>query len=409
MRRIVVLGTGFGGLHAIAPLERALGARRRTHLTVVTDQSYFLFTPLLPNVATKELDLKSITLDVRDSTARDTEVIIDRVTEIDLKGRTLHAERHTIPFDYLLLAPGAQVDWRGHDVWRPFALTCKSAQDATLIRETLERAVRAAAGMPPEARKRHLTFVFAGAGPTGVELAAELHTHLAQEVFPRAAPEIARDTRFIIIDPGPKLLAELPPQLRKIAANHLEEKGIEVRLETAVTHREAGSVGLSDGAEIPCDHFFWCAGVKPSSLIEDIGLELDESGRALVDETLQATGHEGVFIVGDAACTPALDPQTAQAAKQQGPVAAHNILAALSGRAPRPFRMRHLGDMITLGRGRAAVTVMGVAVEGLPAYAMYRVAYAGLMPNTMKKFRIIADWLEHDLTSAAHAQRMLER
>lgn len=409
MRRIVVLGAGFGGLHAIHYLERALAGRRRTRLTVVTDRSHFLFTPLLPNVANEELSIKSITVPLRDHLERDTELIIDRVEAIDLDARVLHAQNSSIPFDYLLLAPGAETDWRGHDDWRPHALTCKSGRDAILIRDSIRRAYQQAAHLDEEARRRRLTFTFAGAGPTGVELAAELRAALELDVFPHAAPELVRDTRFVLIDPGDEILPELPGELRHIATRHLERAGVELELGRSVTGREDAVVHLDDGREIASEHFFWCAGVKPSSLIAEAGLAIDERGRAHVDDALQALDHEGVFLAGDAALPPQGAQQTAQVAKQQGPIAAQNLVAALSGRTPRAWRERHLGDMVTLGRGHAAVSVMGVSLEGLAAYAMYRVAYAGLMPGPMKKARIIAEWLEHDITSQSGAPPMLER
>jgi NADH dehydrogenase len=401
MRRIVVLGTGFGGLHAIQHLERALSTRRRVSLTVVTDNAHFLFTPLLPNVANGQLSLKAITLPLRDQLDSDTHLVIDRVRHIDLEGRKLHTDGQKIPFDYLLLAPGAQTDWHGKDSFKPFSLTCKSSRDATQIRETIERAYAAAAKMTGERRRRHLTFAFAGAGPTGVELAAEIHASLRRNVFPKASPELVRESRFLLVDPAPQILTHLPPSLQGIARGHLEQHGVELMLERSVAQREAEVFSLDDGTEIACDHFFWCAGVKPNELIAtNDTLALDERGRAYVDENLQALGQEGIFVIGDAASTPALDPQTAQVAKQQGPVAAANILASMSGRTLRSWHLQHLGDMLTLGQGKAAVSVMGTTIEGLPAYAMYRLAYAGLMPGSMKKLRIMAEWLEHDLSTS---------
>ena len=400
MRKIVILGAGFAGLHALHHLERALSGRRRVELTLITDQPHFLFSPLLPNVANSELTLRSITVNLQDHISSSTRLVVDRIVDVDLDRRVLVGEQGVHPFDYLLLAPGAQTDWRGHEDWKPHALTCKSSKDAILIKETIDNAIVEAAQMSPERRKRHLTFTFAGCGPTGVELAAELHAALTRDVFPNAPSEIARDTRFILADPGDRILPGLPDQLAQTARQHLERVGFEFRLGERVVDRQADSVGLSNGDTIHCDHFFWCAGVKPSTLLSRHDrFEHDPTGRVLVDASLQALGHEGIFVAGDCAATPTPSPQTAQIAKQQGPIAAQNLVAALSGRAPKKFSPKHMGDMVTLGRGNAAVNVMGMTLEGLPAYAMYRVAYAGLMPNAMKKLRILAEWLEHDLNT----------
>lgn len=404
-RRVIIVGGGFGGLHAAQAIERALMGRRRVHVTVVTDQAHFLFTPLLPNVANGELTLRSITLPLRDHLDGSTELIIDRVGSIDLAQRRLHTEGGaTLPFDYLLLAPGASIGWsEQQQPWRPHTLTCKDAADAVQIREAVEGALTRAQTLSGEARQRALTFVFGGGGPTGVELLAELRAGMEHTFAGLMTPELRRELRMILIEPRDTLLGELPPKLRHIAQRHLEDLGVEVRLGARVADRDAAAITLDDGDEILTDQFFWCAGVRPSALCQTSGFLRDERGRVMVDDSLQAIGHEGIFVIGDAASTPTPMAQTAQVATQQAPVAAANIVAAMSGRTPLRWTYEHKGDLITLGRPSAAVHINGVTVEGALAYGIYRLAYASLIPTALKKARVLGEWLEHDLQTRRKA------
>jgi NADH dehydrogenase len=393
MRRIAVLGAGFGGFHATQALEKALAGRRRVELTVVADDPRFVFTPLLPNVANGELDLSAITFPLHEQLGEHTRLVRDRVEEVDMERRVLRGREHEVPFDYLLLAPGADVHWYDHADWSEHAITCKSAADAVHIRAHVEEALaRAGAMTDPEARARALTFVFAGGGPTGVELLAELRASIEQGVLrAKDAP-----VRFILIEPRDTILYGLPESLQELASAHLERVGVELRLGRSVVGRDAHTVTLDDGEEIACDTLFWCAGIKAPDFLGGSGLPLLDDGRLDVDSSLQLAGVEGVFACGDACATPEDVPQTAQVATQQGPHAANNLIASLSGRALSPWRYAYQGDLITLGRPQAAVSIKGVAFQGRPAYALYRLAYASLMPGALKKLRIITDWLETD-------------
>ncbi len=401
MRHIVILGAGFAGLSALHTLEQATLTRRKLKITLVSNSTHFLFTPLLPNVANSELSLKSITFPLKDHIDPSTELIIEQITGLDLKHNQLLTSSQPIPYDYLLLAPGSETDWKDHEHWKDLCYTCKSAEDAVLIREHIEHTFAKAAQLPKNERQSLLTFAFAGAGPTGVELLAEVYAGLARDVFSKASPDLVQQTRFLLIDPQDQILTNLPTELQKFAHDHLSNTpGISILTNTSVTERTEHEITLSSGETILCDHLFWCAGVKPSSLLQNSNLELDASGRVMTDSTLQALGCENVFVAGDCAAPPEAPAPNAQAAKQQGPVAAQNIIAALSGRAPKTFSFQHLGDMLTLGRGRAAIKVMGVPLQGRVAYAMYRAAYASLMPGAMNKMHILTEWFEHDLATA---------
>ncbi|MGM0555118.1 MAG: NAD(P)/FAD-dependent oxidoreductase [Myxococcota bacterium] len=394
MRRIVVLGCGFGGYHAIRELERSLEGRRRVQLTVVTNRSHFLYTPLLPNVVTGEVDLTHITFPLRGAFHDTTEVIHEHVESIDLDARVLRGEDRDIAYDYLLLATGAQTDWAGHTEWRDHALTCKDARDATHLREHISDLLeRAAATDSAEERERLMTFVVAGAGPTGTELAAEIYTTLKYDVLEQARPELRDALRFVIVDPSDSLLPDLPEAVRHRAADYLEQIGVELELGVSVSDRSRAVVELSDGRQIETENFFWCGGVRSPEVISDGDFVFDRLGRVVVNSGFAVRGHSGVFAIGDCAGVDPAIPQTAQVATQQGPQAAKNILATLDGRAPRSWSYFHKGDLITLGRRNAIASLRGAVVEGRAAWALYRMAYTALMPTGFKKASLLTNWL----------------
>lgn len=401
MREIVVIGAGFAGFHTVKALERGLIGRRRVRVTLINDRAHFLFTPLLPNVANGELKLHSITLPLREHLEETTRFILDRVEHIDLKaGHIKLAQRaDTLPFDYLIVAPGAQTNWFGNERWRDHALTCKEAHDATKIHDAIISAYNEASQTSDHARRSQLlTFTLAGGGPSGVELAGELYANIQRRIFPKIDASLRAATRFIIIEPREELLSGLDPELRSRAARALEHQGIELRLGRSVIERDEAHIVLDNNDELSTQNFFWCAGVKAPPLLTQIdGLSLSQDGRVMVNEQLQAIGvGEHVMVLGDSALTPDYAPQSAQSATQQAPAAAYNLLATMSGRTPKAWSLSPQGDLITLGRGQALARAKGVTMEGVAAYALYRLVYASLMPGSLKKLRVLTDWFQGD-------------
>lgn len=392
MRRIVVLGCGFGGLKAARRLERSLMGRRRVHLTVVSDRSHFVYTPLLPNVATGELGVSHITFPLREALDKSTELIVERVEGIDLDERVLHGHKSRIEFDYLLVACGAQTDWNGH-TWQSNALTCKSARDGVRLYEALASSLQqASACASSEARQRRLTFVIAGAGPTGVEVAAELLSTLRNEIAPTSSG-LAEAARVVLIERDSGILPRWPKDLGQLTRAYLRQNRLEMRPGTEVVGRSANEVELSTGEVIAADHLIWCGGVRAPSFLSDTGLSLDETGRINVDATLQARGQAGIYAIGDVANAGHGTDQSAQVASQQAPVAARNLVAALAGRAPRDWEHEHRGYLLSLGRENALAHVGDTLIEGRAARALYRLVHTALMPTAIKKASLFKDWL----------------
>jgi NADH dehydrogenase len=247
-----------------------------------------------------------------------------------------------------------------------------------------------------------MTFVVAGAGPTGTELAAEIYTTLKFDVLPQARPDLRDALRFIVVDPSDTLLPNLPEAVRHRASEYLENVGLELAMGLRVAERTSDTVVLSDGRTIDAASFFWCGGVRSPDVIATGDFVFDKLGRVVVDSGFAVRGHSGIFAIGDCASVDPSIPRTAQAATQQGPQAAKNILAALDGRAPRAWSYFHKGDLITLGRKNAIASLRGAVVEGRPAWALYRMAYTALMPNGFKKASLLTSWLASNFAPGGH-------
>ncbi|QDG52910.1 hypothetical protein FIV42_19840 [Persicimonas caeni] len=394
MRRIVVLGCGFGGLKAARELERALAGRRRVQLTVVSDRSHFLYTPLLPSVATGELDVAHVTFPIRAAFDKSTEVLIEPIEAIDLDERVLRGAKTDVAFDYLLVACGSQTNWGDHPEWRAHSLTCKSARDGVRLREEITRAISEAAELDStEERERRLTFVVGGGGATGVELAAEIMTTFQTEVAAVVSDAVASAFRVVLVEQQERLLPTMPPELGALARDHLRSLGMELRVGTAVVDRSADEVELSTGEIIVADNFLWCGGVRAPDLVTDAGFEIDIQGRIAVDDTLQAHGLAGVYAIGDVAGLRADVPWSAHVASQQAPFAARNIVADLSGRAGRTWEYHHHGDLVTLGRQHAIAWVGETPLEGRGARTLYRLIHMAMIPTGVKKAGLLKEWL----------------
>ncbi len=398
MRKIVVLGCGFAGYNAALQLEEGLAGRRRTQLTVISDTAHFLFTPLLYSVATGELDMTHITVDLKDHLKPTTNLIVDSITGLDLKRRVLIGKNGEIPFDYLILAPGTVVDFgklAPAPDQPPVAHTFKDARDGVRLREIVESAfVQAEQLVEIEDVRKKVSFVLIGAGATGVELAAELYTRISADLLPLASERVREQFRFILVESDPQTLKNLPDELRAVAQPYLESAGVELLLGNPVVKIDDHSVTLENGDVIESDNLIWCGGVQAPAFLAESGLKTDEqSGRVHVEDTLRVNGHIGIYVIGDAAITTPALSQNAHVAIQQATLASQNLLADLVGRSTRPFSFEHHGDLISLGRGNAVVTVRNKVIEGKPAWLMYRLFYTAMMPRTLKKARLLKDWV----------------
>lgn len=398
--RILVLGGGFGGVHTARHLERMLGDDPSIELTLVSRDNFFLFTPMLHEVAASDLDITHIVSPLR-ALLRRTDVVVADVLAIDLEAKRVRVTHgfdphaHDLAFDHLVIALGSTTNFYGLPGLEEHALTMKTLGDAIHLRNrviaTLEEASTECAGGDGGL----LTFVVAGGGFAGVETLAAVGDFVrdALKFYPKLAPE---RVRFTLVHSGPVILPELGPKLGAYAQAKLARRGFEVITNARVTAVTPDTVMLDDGRQIAARLVVWTAGTSPHHLLGSLPCPLDR-GRIVVDETLAVPGWAGVWALGDCAVVPDRrsgkpHPPTAQHALREAKTAAANIVASLRGGAVRPFAFRTIGQLAAIGRRTGVARILGVNFSGFIAWWLWRTIYLSKLPTLEKKLRVAIDW-----------------
>jgi len=397
--RIVIVGAGFGGLSAAKAL-----AGKPFDVTVIDQHNYHLFQPLLYQVATASLSPAEIASPIRAilQRAQNVNVMLGKVSGIDLERREVLAEGRRIPYDSLVLATGAQHAYFGHGDWAAFAPGLKTIDDATYIRRRILLAFeKAETETDPAERARLLNFVIVGGGPTGVEMAgaiAELANRALAEDFRSIDP---RSARIILVEAAPRLLTPFDPPLSEAARTSLEQLGVEVRLGTPVTALDAAGVAV--GTErIEARTVIWGAGVIASPAGQWLGADTDRAGRVKVAPDLSVPGHPDIFVIGDTAAINDANgnplPGVAPVAKQQGNYIAALLIARRNGKTVAPFRYRDLGSLATIGRKRAVIQMGRFKMKGFFAWVLWCVAHIYYLIGFRNRFVVAISWLWNYIT-----------
>jgi NADH dehydrogenase FAD-containing subunit len=393
--RVVIVGAGFAGLSAAKALARA-----PVDVTLIDRRNYHLFQPLLYQVATAALSPADIASPIRGilRDQKNATVLLGKVTGVDKDARAVLIGERRVPYDYLIVATGARHAYFGRDEWEPFAPGLKKIEDATAIRARVLTAFERAEDETDEAeRRRLLTFVVVGAGPTGVEMAgaiAELANNALARDFRNIDPRLAR---VVLVEAGPRVLPVFPEKLSAVAARALQGLGVEVRTGQAVGQCDAQGVAVG-GERIESRTVIWGAGVAASAAGKWLGAVTDRAGRVKVGADLSLPGHEEIFVVGDTAAAVNVDgkpvPGIAPAAKQAGIYVARRIAAAVAGGdMPGPFRYRHLGNLATIGRAAAVADFGFVHLSGRLAWLLWGVAHIFFLIGFRNRVTVALDWL----------------
>ena len=399
MPHVVVVGGGFGGIATVRALRWTA-----CRITLVDRRNHYLFQPLLYQVATAALSPADIAIPIRSVLRgqRNVSVRLGEVVGVDSGAREVVLSGGRIPFDYLVLATGAQHSYFGRDEWSAHAPGLKSIEDATAIRSRMLRAFeRAESETDPAVQFAWLTFIVVGGGPTGVELAGALaefaRTGLGQE-YQVIDPGTAR---VILVQSAPRVLPTFSPSLSVQAEQSLRELGVEVRTRARVTHIDHDGVDV-DGECIAARTVLWAAGVAASAAATWLGQAGDKSGRVIVDADLSVPGLPGVFAIGDTAASNgwagAAVPGLAPAAKQQGRYVARAIRATLKERPVTAFRYVHYGNLATIGRLAAVVEVQRFRLWGAPAWWFWGIAHVLLLGGGRNRVSVVLNWLWAYLT-----------
>jgi NADH:quinone reductase (non-electrogenic) len=326
---------------------------------------------------------------------KNAQVILAKVSGIDTARNEVVAEGRRIPYDYLIVATGAEHAYFGHD-WSSYAPGLKTIDDATYLRRRILLAFERAETEPDaDERRRLLNFVVVGGGPTGVEMAgavAELAKRALASDFRSIDPRCAR---IILIEAGPRLLAPFAPSLSEAARRSLEQLGVEVRLGAVVTDCDCSRVSL-DREWIETRTIIWAAGVKASPAAEWLAGSSDGAGRVHVQPDLSVPGHPNIFVIGDAAAAGGPDgkplPGVAAVAKQQGRYVATLLIARAEGKTLPAFRYRDFGSMATIGRKRAVAQVGACRFSGLTAWLLWSLAHVYFLIGFRNRLLVAMNW-----------------
>ncbi len=398
--RVVIVGAGFGGLTCAAALRST-----PVQVTLIDRQNYHLFQPLLYQVATASLSPGDVATPVRGMCREqfNARVLLGNVTGVDVPRQEVLIGSKRVPYDYLVIATGAQHNYFGRDEWERYAPGLKRIDDAIEVRRRLLTAFEQAESTDDAQRRASLlTFIIVGAGPTGVELAgaiAELAKHGMEKDFRNFDPASAR---VILIQAGSRVLPTFSERLSAVARTSLERLGVEVLTDSRVEHIDDEGV-IVNGERIAARTVLWAAGVIASPAARWLGGEADRAGRLKVGPDLSVPGLENVFAIGDTALSTAWGgqpvPGLAPAAKQAGAYVAKVIRARVMGRKPiAAFTYQHLGSLATIGRKSAVVEFGLLRLSGTSAWWLWGLIHIYFLVGLRNRLSVMFDWFWAYLT-----------
>jgi NADH dehydrogenase len=397
MKQVLIVGAGFAGLNAAKRLRNVPGVA----VTLLDRENHHLFQPLLYQVAMAALSPADIAVPIRSLFAhvRNIRVLKAQAQRIDVAGRKVSTDAGEYPYDYLLLACGSQHAYFGHEEWEPHAPGLKTLPQATEIRRRVLEAFEAAErDQNVETRRRHLTFVVVGGGPTGVELAGaigEMSRYTLARDFRSIDP---RQTRVILIEAGPRILPSFDDKLAARAMRDLEALGVQVWAHSRVT--SVGEGGVSVGNEnVAAATVLWAAGVRAADVGRTLGATIDQVGRVKVGPDLTLPGHPEVFVLGDMArleeSEGKLLPGVATVAMQEGIYAANVIRKEVQGGAVAeraPFRYHDLGQLATIGRSRAIAQIGRMRFAGHFAWWVWLLVHIYRLSGFRNRLSVLVQW-----------------
>lgn len=400
-KRILILGGGFGGLYTALGLEKALAGDSSVEITLVNRENFFLFTPMLHEIAASDLDFTHIVNPLR-KLLKKVKFFHGEVQTINFQSRSVRVfhgpERHPheLDYDYLVIALGSTTNFYGMAGLQDRSLTMKSLGDAIHLRNRLidlleEADFECAVG----AREGLLTVLVAGGGFAGVETGAAVNDFLrgALPSYPHLTESLIR---VVLVHPGVVVLPELGARLGLYAQDKLAKRRVEIRANVKVKGISDNGVELDDGTTIKANTVVWTAGTSPSTILESLPCA-KQQGKLVVNQFMEVPDHPGVWALGD--CAAGLDPKTrkpypptAQHAMRQGKVVAKNIVATLRGSKKKAFEFSTIGLLAAIGRRTGVANILGVNFSGFVAWFLWRTIYLSKLPRIEKKVRVALDW-----------------
>ncbi len=394
-RRVVVLGGGFGGLEAVIGLERLLP--KEDQILLVSERNFLLFTPLLPQIASSNIDPRHIVQTVRDIRGkRRFGFRRDTALSIDLSARRLILASGPIDYDVLVIALGSRSGYFGIRGARENTWEFKTLEDAVVLRDhVLDMCEHANHTAEEAARRDLLRFVIVGGGYTGVELVTELSDFFSAYVARKYRGIRPGDVQLIVLEATPEILRGISEGLKAHALRRLNARGIQVRTSAKVTRCGEDFVEINDGEIIRSATIVWTAGVRANALVENLPGPHDRIGRAVVNAGLQLEGHPEVFVTGDsaAATTAPGAPQVAPVAIAQGGMAARNVAHFLLGEPLESYSYKNQGMLVSLGMDYAVVSIGRLQFSGYFAWLFWNAVHLYKLVGLKKQLQVAMDWM----------------
>lgn len=394
-KHVIIIGGGFGGTYT-AKYLKPLIEQDKIEVTIINRTNYFLFTPLLHEVATGALSPTSVVEPIREIFRHNNvHFIQEEVISIDPNQKQISTLNRTIGYDYLVVSSGAETNYYGTIGAKENTLTLKDLHDAQVIRKTLIDACEKGAHVVDDGERRKiLSCVIVGGGATGVELAAEIIEFMQETLcsYYRSCHIRKEDMKIILVAASPDLLPTFPQELRVIAKAELVRKGIQVMTDECVVEVRPGKIFFADKSFLEAGTIIWVAGVKPS-VFDITGAEKEKSGRIKIDEFLRVIVPENIsssiFSLGDVSGTA---PMLAQVATQQAKIVANNISSSISGAPLVPFKFYEKGLLVSLGQWYATGKIFGVTMKGPLMWLIWRGVYLFNFHSWRKRLRIAVEW-----------------
>lgn len=405
-KHIVIVGAGFGGVRLAKEL-----AKENVRVTLVDRHNYHLFQPLLYQVSTAVLSAGEIAYPTREffKNSKNVEFFLGKATGVDQERHVLLTNHGEIPYDYLVLAAGATTNFFGNESVARNAYAMKTLQEAMTLRSHIihefERASKRIDPAQTDERRRHLNFVIVGGGATGIEMGGALMELI--DVFKKEFHTIDfSEVKVTLLEAMGSVLPMVPPDLQQHTIDVLRKKGVDVRLNTAVTEYDGNDLKLSTGEVIPTKTVIWAAGVRAQDFIKECGGEVDRAGRVIVEENLLVRGSDCVFALGDCANfqhgTERPLPTVAPVATQEAMQVKENIMALIAGKSPAQlgkFVYKDLGAMATIGKGEAVMNgpfpVLGFTMKAKGFFAWFAWMFVHLIRLAGKyaDFTVSVKWI----------------
>ncbi len=401
--KILILGGGFAGISVLRRLQKFFGKDKGIKITLVNEDNFFLFTPMLQELASGTLHPSSISIPLR-MFSKNSEFIQAKVSSIDLKSRLVAITRKfdgkvkVLDFDYLVLALGSRTNFFGNKMIEKNSFTLKTIQDAIAIKSHLINMMEIADNEEnAPTQKKLLTVVVVGAGFAGVEIIGELNDFVKDSIksyYHNVDPD---NINMVLVSANAGILPELGEKLALKAYESLEKAGVHIIPNTKAVDAGEDFVSLGNGETIPCATLIWTAGVTIDSVITSLECE-HKGGKVVVDKFLRLPTHPNVFALGDCAAitdakTGSLYPPTAQHALRESKTVAHNLRCVITKvGTQKPFNHESKGMMAVIGKGDGIASLFGHNLSGVPAWFVWKTYYLAMLPTFEKKLKVAIDW-----------------